>query len=48
MYLIAPFILQNLKNFLEPIQSYEDVPFSGPKRPICPEQFFFGTNYYYY
>ena len=48
MYLIAPFILQNFKNFLEPIQSYEDVPFSGPKRPICPEQIFFGTNYYYY
>ena len=23
------------------IQSYEDVPFLGPKWPICPEQFFF-------
>ena len=37
-----------LKKFLEPIQSYEDVPFSGPKWPICPEQNFFGTNHYYY
>ena len=30
------------------IQIYEDVPFSGPRCPICPEQSFFGTNYYYY
>ena len=37
-----------LKKFLGPIQSYEDVPFSGPKWPICPEQIFFGTNHYYY
>ena len=37
-----------LKKFLEPIQSYEDVPFSGPKWPICHEQNFFGTNHYYY
>ena len=29
-----------LKKFLGPIQSYEDVPFSGPKWPICHEQFF--------
>ena len=29
-----------LKNFLQLIQSYEDVPFSGPKWPICPEQIF--------
>ena len=27
-----------LKKFLRPIQSFEDVPFSGPKRPICHEQ----------
>ena len=38
MYLLAPFILQNFKKFLGPIQSYEDVLFSGPKWPICPEQ----------
>ena len=44
MYLLAPFILQNFKKF----QSYEDVPFSSPKWPICPEQNFFGTNHYYY
>ena len=37
-----------LRKFLEPIQSYEDVPFSGTQRPICSEQNFFGTNYYYY
>ena len=40
MNLSAPFILQNFKKFLEPIQSYEDVPFSSPKWAICPEQFF--------
>ena len=28
------------KRFLEPIQNYEDVPFSGPKWPICPQNFF--------
>ena len=37
-----------LKKFLGLIQSYEDVPFSGPKWPICHEQNFFGTNHYYY
>ena len=37
-----------LKKFLGPIQSYEDVPFSGPKWPICHEQIFFGTNHYYF
>ena len=29
-----------LQKFLESIQSYEDVPFSGPKWPNCPEQNF--------
>ena len=48
MYLLAPFILQVSEKFLEPIQSYEDVPFSGPKWTICREQNFFGTNHYYY
>ena len=28
------------KKLLEPIQSYEDVPFSSPKWPICPERKF--------
>ena len=45
MYLLVPFILQIfLKKFLEPIQSYDDVPFSGPKRPICSEHNFFGKK----
>ena len=35
------------KKSLEPVQSYEDVPFSDPKWSICPEQIFFGTNHYY-
>ena len=48
MNLSAPFILQNFKKFSEPIQSYEDVPFSSPKWPICPEQKIFSTNHYYF
>ena len=39
---------KTLKQFLRLIQSYEDVPFSDPKWPICHEQNFFGTNHYYY
>ena len=46
MYLLAPFVLQNLKKLLEPIQSYEDKLFSRPKWSICPEQFFLGTDHY--
>ena len=37
-----------LQTFLGPTQSYENVPFSGPKWLICPEQNFFRTNHYYY
>ena len=48
MYLLAPFILNFFLKFLKLIQSSEDVPFSGPKWPTCPEQFFFGTNHYFY
>ena len=48
MYLLAHFILQNFKKFLATIQSYEDVPFSSPQWPICPEQNFFGTILSYY
>ena len=48
MYLLVPFTLQNFKKFLGPIQSYEDVPFSGPKWAIGHEQNLFGTNHYYY
>ena len=32
------FILQNFTQFSELIQSYNDVPFLGPERPICPQQ----------
>ena len=53
MYLLAPFILQNLKKFLELVLSYDDVPFLGVlflslKLPICPEQDFFDTSHCYY
>ena len=44
MYLLAPFICKNFKKFLEPSQSHEDVPFSGQKWSICPEQIFFGKT----
>ena len=36
------------KKLLEPIQSYEDVPFSGPKWPIRPEQFFLVQSIYFH
>ena len=41
MYLLAPFILQNFQKILRSNPELWDVPFSGPKWPICPEQFFF-------
>ena len=37
IYLLALFIVQNLKKFLKWIQSYEDAPFWGPKWSICPK-----------
>ena len=37
-----------LKIFLVSIQSYKDVPSSGPKWPICYEQKFFGINHFIY
>ena len=40
IYLLALFIVQNLKKLLLWIQSYEDAPFLGPKQSICPRQFF--------
>ena len=42
IYLLALFIVQNLKKFLQRIQSYEDVPFLGPNWSICPKQNFLG------
>ena len=41
IYLLALFIVQNLKKFLQWIQSNEDAPFLDPKWSICPKQFFF-------
>ena len=41
IYLLALFIVQNLKKFLQWIQSYEDVPFLGPKWSICSKHIFF-------
>ena len=41
MYLLAPFLLQNFKENLELIQSYEDAQFLGPKWTICPNENFF-------
>ena len=47
IYLLALFIVQNFKKFLQQIQSYEDAPFLGPKWSICPNYFFFLENYQY-
>ena len=41
IYLLAPYIVQILKNFFQRIQSYEDAQFLGPKWPICPNEDFF-------
>ena len=41
IYLLAFFIVQNFKKILQQIQSYEDVPFLGPKQSISPKHFFF-------
>ena len=42
IYLLVLFIVQNLRKFLQEIQSHEDAPFLGPKWSICPKQIFFG------
>ena len=41
IYLLAIFIVQNLKKFLQRIQNYGDAPYLGPKWSICPKQIFF-------
>ena len=41
IYLLAFFIVQNLKKFLQSTQNYEDSPFFVRKWSICPIQFFF-------
>ena len=48
MYLLAPFIVQNFKKFLESIQGYEHVPFSDTKLSISLNKNFFGKNHYYF
>ena len=40
IYLLALFIVQNLKKFLQRIQSYDNAQFLGPKWSICPKCFF--------
>ena len=37
IYLLAFSIVQNLKEFLQRIQSYEDAPFLDPKRSMWPQ-----------
>ena len=41
IYLLALFIVQNLKKFLQQIQSYEDAPFLDPNWPISSNGDFF-------
>ena len=41
IYLLALFIVQNLKKFLQQMQNYDDTPFLDPKWSICPKHFFF-------
>ena len=40
-HFLALFTVQNLKNFLQQMQSYEMHHFLGPKWSICLKQFFF-------
>ena len=40
IYLLALFIVQNFKKFLQQIRIYEDAPFLGPKWSICENKFF--------
>ena len=42
IYLLALFIVQNLKKIIQPIQSYDDALFLGQKWSICPKQIFLG------
>ena len=48
MHLSVPFILQNFKKNQKANSRVEDVPFSGLKWSISPEQNFFGANHYHY
>ena len=42
IYLLALFIVQNFKKFLQWMQSSDDAPFLGSKWSTCPKQIFFG------
>ena len=42
IYLLALFIVQSFKNFLQRIQNYDDAPFLGPKWSICQKLILFG------
>ena len=44
IYLLALFIVQNLKKFFQPIQSYEDAQFLRPKWRIFPNENFFSSE----
>ena len=46
MYLSAPFILQDFKQFLGTDPDLWGCPISGSKMAHLPEQNFFGTNHY--
>ena len=41
LYLLALFIVQNLKKLFRWNQSYEDAQFLGPKWPMSPDDNFF-------
>ena len=41
IYLLALSILEHLKKFLQQLQSYDDMPFSGQDDPFAPNKIFF-------
>ena len=45
IYLLALSILEHLKKFLQRLQSYDDMPFSGQDDPFAPNKIFFLENY---
>ena len=47
IYLLTLLIMQNFKEFLQQIQSYDNALFLDPKWTICPKQFF-SEDYYYH
>ena len=48
IYLLALFIVQNFKKFLQRFQNYEDASFLGPKWSNCPLKKKFLGNYWYH